>query len=60
MQDLTPISSPWLLLGIGAVAASALMVVLWVVEVRISDATHVDVGFQNWPMYRCLGPAFCW
>ena len=37
--------SPWLLLGIGAVAASALLVVLWVVEVRIGDATHVDVGW---------------
>ena len=41
----TVISSPWLLLAIGAAAASALMVVLWLVQVRIGDATHVDVGW---------------
>jgi steroid 5-alpha reductase family enzyme len=39
------ISSPWLLLGIGAAAASTMMVVLWLVQVRIGDATHVDVGW---------------
>src|SRR5262249_52393909 len=39
------IGSPWVLLGIGAAAASALMVVLWLVELRIGDATHVDVGW---------------
>jgi steroid 5-alpha reductase family enzyme len=38
-------SSPWLLLGIGAVAAMTAMVVLWLVQLRIRDATHVDVGW---------------
>ena len=42
--DRDVISSPWLLLGIGAAAAS-MMVVLWLVQVRIGDATHVDVGW---------------
>jgi steroid 5-alpha reductase family enzyme len=39
------IGSPWLLLGIGAGVASTLMLVLWLVELRIGDATHVDVGW---------------
>jgi steroid 5-alpha reductase family enzyme len=42
-RDVT--SSPWILLGIGAVAASVVMIVLWLVQVRIRDATHVDVGW---------------
>ena len=37
--------SAWSLLAIGAAVASGLMVVLWLVQVRIDDATHVDVGW---------------
>ena len=39
------ISSPWILLTVAAVAASAMMVVLWLVAVRTRDASHVDVGW---------------
>lgn len=38
-------SSPWLLLAIGAGSASALMVGLWLIQARIHDASHVDVGW---------------
>ena len=38
-------SSPWLLLLVGALSASVLMVALWVIAVRIGDASHVDVGW---------------
>jgi steroid 5-alpha reductase family enzyme len=37
--------SAWAVLGIGAASASALMLALWLVQVRIRDATHVDVGW---------------
>lgn len=33
------------LLGIGAAAVSALMLVLWLLQARIRDASHVDVGW---------------
>lgn len=39
------IGSVWGLLIVGAVLASAAMAVLWVVQVRIRDATHVDVAW---------------
>jgi steroid 5-alpha reductase family enzyme len=39
------ISSPWLLLLVGALGASGLMLLLWVVAERIGDASHVDVGW---------------
>ena len=37
--------SVWAVFGIGAATASALMLALWLVQVRIRDATHVDVGW---------------
>lgn len=37
--------SIWALFGVGAAVASALMAALWLVQVRIRDATHVDVGW---------------
>lgn len=37
--------SAWAVFGIGAAVASALMIVLWIVQVRARDATHVDVGW---------------
>ncbi len=39
------ISNPWIVLAIGAGAASLLMVCLWLLSVRIRDASHVDVGW---------------
>jgi steroid 5-alpha reductase family enzyme len=39
------IGSLWGLLLVGLVLASAVMAVLWVVQVRIHDASHVDVGW---------------
>jgi len=39
------IGSPWALAAIGAGAASLAMAALWLVEVRIADASHVDVGW---------------
>jgi len=39
------VSSAWLLLLIGALCASALMVAMWVLAVRIGDASHVDVAW---------------
>jgi steroid 5-alpha reductase family enzyme len=39
------ISSPWLLIGIGAAAASATMILMWIVQLRIGDASHVDVAW---------------
>jgi steroid 5-alpha reductase family enzyme len=38
-------SSPWLLLALGALGASTLMLALWVVAVRIGNASHVDAGW---------------
>jgi steroid 5-alpha reductase family enzyme len=39
------IGSIWGLLVVGLVLASSVMAVLWVVQVRIRDATHVDVAW---------------
>ena len=39
------ISSPWLLLLVGAVGASATMALLWAVSVRIGNASYVDVAW---------------
>jgi len=39
------ISNPWILFLIGALAASALMIAMWVLAVRIGDASHVDVAW---------------
>jgi steroid 5-alpha reductase family enzyme len=39
------IESPWLTVSIGAAVAALVMVVLWLIEVRIRDASHVDVGW---------------
>jgi steroid 5-alpha reductase family enzyme len=37
--------SAWAVFGIGAGVASGLMLALWLLQVRIGDATHVDVGW---------------
>ena len=39
------IGSVWGLLALGAVLESSVMAVLWVVQVRIGDARHVDVAW---------------
>lgn len=39
------IGSVWGLLAVGAVLASVAMALLWVVQVRIRDASHVDVAW---------------
>ena len=39
------IASTWLLLAIGAALASVSMALLWVLAVRIRDASHVDVAW---------------
>ncbi len=39
------ISSPWLLLLVGAVGASATMILVWLVSIRIHNASYVDVGW---------------
>src|SRR5690242_13692068 len=39
------ISSPWLLLLVGAAGASATMVVVWLVSIRIANASYVDVAW---------------
>ena len=39
------ISSPWLLIAIDAGAASALMVAVWAIAVRIGNASYVDVAW---------------
>ena len=39
------IGSPWLLVAVGAGFASAAMAALWLLQVRIGDASHVDVGW---------------
>ena len=39
------IEQTWLLWVIGAASASALMVVMWALAVRIHDASHVDVAW---------------
>ena len=41
------VSSTGLLIGIGAAIACGLMVLLWLVQVRIKDASHVDVGWAG-------------
>jgi len=45
--------SAWIAVAIGAAAASALMVCLWLVQVRIRDASHVDAGWAY--CVGCLG-----
>jgi steroid 5-alpha reductase family enzyme len=39
------VEQTWLLWVIGAACASALMIVMWVIAVRITDASHVDVAW---------------
>jgi steroid 5-alpha reductase family enzyme len=39
------IGSVWGLLLVGVVLASSAMAVLWYVQVRIRDASHVDVAW---------------
>jgi steroid 5-alpha reductase family enzyme len=39
------ISSPWFLLLVGAAGASATMVVVWLVSIRIANASYVDVAW---------------
>jgi steroid 5-alpha reductase family enzyme len=39
------ISSPWLLLLVGAIGASATMIGVWLVAVRIRNASYVDVAW---------------
>ncbi|MBM3678786.1 MAG: DUF1295 domain-containing protein [Actinobacteria bacterium] len=39
------VSSPWILLLIGALAASATMIAMWTVQLRLGDASHVDVAW---------------
>jgi steroid 5-alpha reductase family enzyme len=39
------IEQTWLLWLVGAACASLLMVVMWVIAVRIADASHVDVAW---------------
>lgn len=41
------VDSYGLLIGIGAAVACGLMLVLWLVQVRIRDASHVDVGWAG-------------
>ena len=39
------ISSPWLLLVVGAIGASAMMIAVWLVSIRIRNASYVDVAW---------------
>lgn len=39
------ISSPWFLLLVGALGASATMIGVWLVSIRISNASYVDVAW---------------
>ena len=39
------VSSPWLLLLVGAVGASATMICVWLVSIRIHNASYVDVAW---------------
>ena len=39
------IGNPWIVLAIGAAAASLMMVCLWLLAVRLGDASHVDIGW---------------
>jgi len=41
------IDSYGLLIGLGAAVACGMMVLLWLVQVRIRDASHVDVGWAG-------------
>jgi steroid 5-alpha reductase family enzyme len=43
--DREVIEETWLLFLLGAAAASVLMVALWFVQLRIGNASHVDVGW---------------
>jgi steroid 5-alpha reductase family enzyme len=40
------IGSVWGLLAVGAILASSVMAALWVVQVRVRDASHVDVALD--------------
>ncbi|MCY7302772.1 MAG: DUF1295 domain-containing protein [Thermoleophilia bacterium] len=39
------ISSPWFLLLVGAIGASTMMIGVWLVSIRISNASYVDVAW---------------
>ena len=39
------ISSPWFLLLVGAVGASMTMIGVWLVSIRIANASYVDVAW---------------
>jgi steroid 5-alpha reductase family enzyme len=39
------VDQTWLLFVVGAVSASALMLAMWLVQLRIRDASHVDVAW---------------
>ena len=39
------VSSPWILLLVGAVGASATMICVWLVSIRIANASYVDVAW---------------
>jgi steroid 5-alpha reductase family enzyme len=39
------ISSPWYLLLVGAVGASLTMICVWLVSIRIRNASYVDVAW---------------
>ena len=39
------VSSPWLLLVLGAIGASSMMIVVWLVSIRIRNASYVDVAW---------------
>jgi steroid 5-alpha reductase family enzyme len=47
------IGSVWGLLAVGAVLACVAMALLWVVQVRIRDASHVDVAWAG--LIACCG-----
>ena len=39
------VSSPWILLLVGAIGASATMICVWLVSIRIHNASYVDVAW---------------
>jgi steroid 5-alpha reductase family enzyme len=51
------IDSYGLLLGIGAAFACAMMALLWLVQVRIGDASHVDVAWAGGLAVLAIGDA---
>lgn len=46
-EDAAVVGSYGVLIGIGAAVACGLMALLWLVRVRIRDASHVDVGWAG-------------